>query len=113
MSLIWLAINPMFFSKPRSTRNWASKGVLGERVWSEGDHSTFPPEFRTRALTVAAVYQSIGMAAFGYGLWVLNPLAAVLGLLIVQGGKAWYIDRMVLLFDAMKGSNPEYARWDY
>jgi hypothetical protein len=113
LSLVWMAINPIFFSKPRSTRNWASKGVLGERVWAEGDHSTFPPEYQTRALTVAALYQSIGMAFLGYGLWVLNPLVAVLGLLIVQGGKAWYIDRMVLLFDAMKGRNPEYAKWDY
>ncbi len=26
---------------------------------------------------------------------------------------AWYIDRMVLLFDAMKGRNAEYASWDY
>ena len=62
---------------------------------------------------MAAVYQSVGMGFLGYGLWVLNPLAALLATLIVQGGKAWYIDRTVLLFDAMKGGNPEYARWDY
>src|SRR5919112_1153956 len=50
----------------------------------------------------------IGVSFLDYGLWVLNPLAAVLGLLIVQGGKVWCIDRMVLLFDAMKARNAEY-----
>ena len=112
LCVLWLAVNPLFFSAPRSTRNWASKGVLGERVWTEGDRSTFPPEFRSRATTVAAVYQSIGLGFLGYGLWALDPLAAVLGVLIVQGGKAWYIDRMVLLFDAMKTRSHEYAAWD-
>ena len=111
-SIVWMAINPLF-PKPRSTRNWASKGVLGERVWAEGDRKTLPPEFQTKALTVAALYQTVGIWLLGYGLVVFSPLAAVAGLLIVQGGKAWYIDRMVLLFDAMKGRNAEYASWDY
>jgi hypothetical protein len=31
----------------------------------------------------------------------------------VQGGKLWYIDRMVLLFEEMKTRDPEYARWEY
>jgi hypothetical protein len=113
VSTVWVAINPLFFPKPRSTRNWASKGVLGERVWTEGDKASFSPQFQSKATTVAAVYQSIGVALLFYGLWVLNPLAAVSGLLIVQGGKAWYIDRMVLLFDDMKCRSAEYASWDY
>jgi hypothetical protein len=113
LSVVWMGINPVFFKKPRSTRNWASKGVLGERIWAEANHATFPAEFQTRATTVAAVLQSAGMAIFAYGLWVLDPIAAVSGLLAVQVGKAWFIDRMVLLFDAMKSGNAEYASWDY
>ena len=113
LSVVWMAINPLFFAKPRSTRNWASRGVLGERVWAEGDKASFPRQFQSKSTTVAAVYQSIGMVLLGYGLWVLDPLAALAGLLVVQGGKAWYIDRMVLLFEDMKGRNAEYASWDY
>lgn len=113
LSLVWMVVNPLFFKQPRSTRNWASKGVLGERIWTEGDKSSFPPQFQSKATSVAAVYQSMGMAVMAYGLVVLSPLATVAGLLIVQGGKAWFIDRMVLLFDDMKGRNPEYASWDY
>ena len=37
----------------------------------------------------------------------------VAGLVLTQTAKAWYIDRMVLLFDDVKDSDPEYARWDY
>src|SRR5204862_6573341 len=28
-----LAINPRLFAPPRSTRSWAARAVLGERVW--------------------------------------------------------------------------------
>ena len=37
----------------------------------------------------------------------------VSGVLITQLAKGWYLDRMVLLFDEMKGRNPEYASWEY
>jgi hypothetical protein len=39
--------------------------------------------------------------------------AAVAGLLITQGGKAWYLDRMVLLFDTMNACDATYASWAY
>jgi AAA ATPase domain len=50
------------------------------------------------------------------GSWVgpeLDLLLVVSGLVIVQFAKAWYIDRMVLLFEDMKGRHPEYARWEH
>ena len=40
---------------------------------------------------------------------VADAVAVAAGLLIVQGSKAWFIDRMVLLFEHMKSSEPEYA----
>ena len=42
----------------------------------------------------------------------LDLTTTVLGLLIVQGAKFWYLDRMVLLFDDVK-DRAEYAAWDY
>ena len=39
-----------------------------------------------------------------------QPIA---GLVIVQCAKAWFIDRMVLLFEDMKTRNPTYAGWEY
>jgi hypothetical protein len=62
---------------------------------------------------VTYVLQLPGLACLAYGLVVADPVAVVAGLLIVQGSKAWFIDRMVLLFEQMKRTDPEYAGWDY
>jgi uncharacterized membrane protein len=87
--------------------------VLGERIWTERDRSELPDQFSSAVPTVAAVYQGIGMAPLAYGLAALKATPTLLGVLIVQGGKLWYIDRMVLLFEEMKTEDPEYARWEY
>jgi hypothetical protein len=113
LSTAWLFANPLFFSPPASTKNWASKGVLGERIWVDNERSELPDEFNSVMPTVAQAYQAVGLAPLAYGLAKLKLGPTVGGVLIVQGGKLWYIDRMVLLFDEMKTRNPEYARWEY
>jgi hypothetical protein len=99
LSLVWMVANPLFFHEPRSTKNWASRGVLGERVWTEGDRATFPSEFLSKVTGVATTFQIVGLAVVVYGLVTRGPLAAVLGVLITQLAKLWYIDRMMLLFE--------------
>lgn len=113
LAVAWMMINPSVFPAPRSTTNWASRGVFGERVWAEGDRATFPDQFRSRIPAVAQCYQVIGMFPLVYGLVVLDAVAAASGVAIVQGGKLWYIDRMVLLFEHVKSRSPEYASWEY
>jgi len=113
LSVVWLFTNPLFFSEPRSTKNWASKGVLGERLWSERDRSSLPQQFDSSVPNVAQSLQVVGLAALVYGLIDLDALVTITGTLIVQVAKLWYIDRMVLLFDDMKEREPEYARWDF
>jgi hypothetical protein len=34
LAIVWMMVNPLLFATPRSTRNRASKGVFGERIWS-------------------------------------------------------------------------------
>ena len=58
-------------------------------------------------------FQVIGIVLLGYGLIALDLIAVIAGLVIVQCAKAWFIDRMVLLFEDMKKSNSEYAGWEY
>jgi hypothetical protein len=113
LSSAWLFANPLFFSPPRSTRNWASKGVLGERIWTEGDRSDLPPQFDSRVPMAAVVYQALGLPPLVYGLAKLEAGPTIAGILLVQGGKLWYIDRMVLLFDEMKTKDAAYAAWEY
>src|SRR5690606_28585339 len=40
--ILWVFINPRAFKKPRSTNNWASKAVLGERVLANKDKVEIP-----------------------------------------------------------------------
>lgn len=58
-------------------------------------------------------FQLLGLAVLVYGLVELRLLDVVTGLVIVQCAKAWFLDRMVLLFEDMKGRRPEYANWEY
>jgi hypothetical protein len=113
LSTAWLFANPLFFRPPRSTKNWASKGVLGERIWVNHDRSELPDPLNSVLPTVASTYQAVGLVPLAYGLIALKALPTITGVLIVQGGKLWYIDRMVLLFDEMKTRDPEYAGWEY
>jgi hypothetical protein len=114
LALVWMFVNPRFFRPPKSTRNWASRSVLGERIWVNRDKIALPEQFRSRAPSlVANIYSTIGMGFLAFGLFDLNILATVTGLLITHGGKAWYLDRVTLLFAEMKDRSPEYASWDY
>jgi Family of unknown function (DUF6653) len=114
LSLVFMMINPLLFPKPHSTRNWASKGVFGERIWADRNIVELPDQFRSSHVPqVTYLFQMVGTAVLVYGLVELDLLAVVSGLAILQCAKAWFIDRMVLLFEDMKTSNPEYASWEY
>ena len=112
--LVFLMINPLLFPQPSSTRNWASKSVFGERIWADRNEIVIPPQFRmSKVPTVSTAFQFVGVIALAYGLIRLDVIAVLSGVLITQLAKAWYLDRMVLLFEEMKGRNAEYAKWEY
>ena len=111
--LIFMVVNPMLFREPRSTRNWASKGVFGEHIWSDRDTVELPRQFVTSKVpAVTTAIQVAGVALLACGLVRLDRLAVAAGLVIAQTAKAWYLDRMVLLYEDMKARNPEYAAWE-
>jgi hypothetical protein len=62
------------------------------------DRSELPDQFNSVMPNVASAYQAVGLAPLAYGLSKLKVGPTVGGILIVQGGKLWYLDRMVLLF---------------
>jgi hypothetical protein len=114
LSLVFMVVNPLLFPAPASTRNWASKCVFGERIWTDRNKLKVPVQFAsTRVTNVTYLFQTVGMAVLAYGLVVLDLLTVVSGIVILQCAKAWYLDRMVLLFDDMKTRHPEYAAWEY
>ncbi|MFC7531822.1 DUF6653 family protein [Actinoplanes sp. GCM10030250] len=113
LSLVFMMVNPLLFPKPRSTRNWASRGVFGERVWAERNNVPVSPQFTTGPLNATYAFQFAGAIVLGYGLVRLDLVATVAGVLLLQVAKAWYIDRQVLLYEEMKHRHPPYAAWEY
>jgi hypothetical protein len=114
LTLVFLMINPLLFKPPRSTRNWASKAVFGERIWADRNDVEIPARYRhTRSWAVSYAAQFAGMAVLIYGLVRLDPLMTLTGLVLSQTGKGWFLDRMVLMFDDMKERTAEYAKWEY
>ena len=113
LSLVFMMVNPLLFPKPRSTRNWASKGVFGEQVWSERTKVAPPAQFTPGALAPTYAIQVIGVALLTYGLVRFDVTDTIAGIVIMQAAKAWYIDRQVLLFEEMKRHHQPYAEWEY
>lgn len=110
LALVWTWYNPRAFAPPATTDTWASKGTFGERVFL--NRKTVPvPRHHVRAGKVLTAFSAVGMAMLSYGLIVLDAWATVGGLLVAIGSKAWFVDRMVWLYEDMKDATPEYAGW--
>ncbi|NIZ13612.1 DUF6653 family protein [Phaeobacter sp. HF9A] len=111
-SLLWLFFNPVFFPKPKSTRNWASRSVLGERVYLNRDQIDIPEIHKTPLYAILNMVSSIGMLIAIWAIVYTSAWGAILGTALAYLGKSWYLDRMVWLYDMMK-SHEAYRQWDY
>jgi hypothetical protein len=107
-------VEPLLFRPPRSTRNRASSAVLGERIWADRNAVDLPEQLRSTAVPdTTYAFQFAGLALLVRGLVVFDLRSVVGGLLLVQCAKAWFLDRMVLLFRTMVERDPRYASWEY
>jgi hypothetical protein len=111
LSLAWLFFNPVLFKKARSTKNWASKSVLGERVWLNRDKRDIPQHHKTLPSILNGI-SFIGMLLSIWAIVMLSVWPAIVGMSLVFLGKSWYLDRMVWLYEDMKHV-PEYENWLY
>lgn len=113
LALLWMYINPLIFKAPKSTRNWASKAVLGERVFLNRDKIVLPRQHQTPVHKIA---NSVAFGGLLLSMWAVYAHQLdwlITGVLFSYFGKVWYLDRMVWLFEDMKKEHPEYARWEY
>ena len=94
----WVFINPRAFPAPQRLDDWTSKGVMGERLFLARKETPIPDHHRRwgYGLSIVAGLCAIPLA---YGLWVLEPWATLLGIAMALGGKLWFIDRMVWLYE--------------
>ncbi|MEM6680012.1 MAG: DUF6653 family protein [Pseudomonadota bacterium] len=97
VAVLWAFVNPRAFPPPPDARAWASRAVLGERLW-------LAPETKVPVAVAAAVrkmvaVQILGMLPLILGLWRLDTGLALLGLVLVLGGKMLFLQVMVRFWD--------------
>jgi len=111
-AVIWTWINPRLFTRPKSTDNWASKAVLGERVWLNRKAVPVPGRHR-RVPNMLSACSGVGMVFVIWGVYVLDIWPTLLGAAVIYLSKLWFLDRMVWLYEDMKEATPEYRSWLY
>lgn len=110
--VVWIWLNPRFFGKPKTTKHWASKAVLGERAYIK--HSKCDvPEHHIRAIRNLNIITFAGFFAVLYGLITLDAVFTTVGVLVTILGKTWFLDRMVWLYQDLSVANEEYRQWLY
>nr|WP_205623683.1 DUF6653 family protein [Desulfogranum japonicum] len=112
-SILWMFFNPVFFNKPKSTKNWASKSVLGERVYRNRDNVEIPDIHKTPLYNILNTISFIGMVLSLWAIVYYSVWAAILGIALAYLGKSWYLDRMVWLYETMKDKDEKYRKWEY
>jgi hypothetical protein len=110
IALLWTWLNPRIFPAPASLDHWASKAVLGERVWLNRDVVPVTEHHRT-APHILSVVSGIGTLFVLWGVFMFGIWITLFGMVLVYCGKLWYLDRMVWLWEDMKDADPEYRRW--
>lgn len=113
ISFFWMVYNPVFFSKPKSTKNWASKSVLGERVFINKDKIDIPKRHKNGIYKLLNLISSIGLIMTIWAIITYSVWGVVFGTFLTLFGKGWYLDRMVWLYEDMKNTNQEYKNWEY
>jgi hypothetical protein len=111
-ALVWTWLNPRLFARPASTDNWASKAVLGERVWMNRDAVPPPPRYRVLPVALNAVSAGALLVAI-WGLVRLSFWPTALGAGVAVFLKTLFLGQMVRLYDEMKDATPEYRSWLY
>jgi hypothetical protein len=107
---VWFWLNPRIFPPPASTQSWASRAVLGERVYLLRIMHPIPVE-HTNVVTLLGIGSAVGVLLTGTGLIAAEPFTFVAGGIAVAVFKLWFCDRMVWLFDEMSEHVPEYRAW--
>ncbi|WP_294226162.1 DUF6653 family protein [uncultured Shimia sp.] len=108
--ILWTWWNPRAFAPPKTTNSWAAHGTFGERVFLNRKAVSIPSH-HTRWAIALGVVSGVGMVPWIWGLWQLDLGMTLFGLSLMIGGKLWFVDRMVWLYQDMKDAHPDYTAW--
>ncbi|MCE0494880.1 DUF6653 family protein [Vibrio salinus] len=113
LSILWMFLNPIVFKAPKTTKNWASKAVLGERVYLNRDNIPLPAHHNTPLYTILNGISSVGFLLAVWSTVYFSVWGAISGIAMAYLGKSWFLDRMVWLYEDMKNLNQTYQNWEY
>ena len=98
LAIFWTWFNPRAFGKPASLDNWASKGVMGERIYLARKENPVAAHHKQMATALAWISGG-GLIILIYGLVILDFWAVISGLLATVLPKVWFVDRMVWIYE--------------
>ncbi len=106
----WTWLNPRLFPPPKSFDSWASKGVIGERVWLARQTNEIPSGF-IRVANILTGLSAIYILIAAYGFVVQDFWAAFLGWHSAVLAKVWFVDRKVWLWEQTPDKEARLRDW--
>ena len=92
VAILWVWVNPRAFPPPANLDNWASRGVLGERVYLNRRDEV---RAHHKSWATGLAWASLpGGVVMGLGLWWLDVWWSIFGTILTMGPKIWFVDRM-------------------
>jgi len=103
ISLLWIWLNPRVFPVPKSLDNWASQGVLGERIWLERKRIAIPRRYLVTG-RILLLIGTVGLIPYAWGLWAQSLRYVLIGGFLLYAGKLGYFAEMSSLCRAEKAA---------
>src|SRR5690554_7348734 len=96
-------------------KNWASKSVMGERVFLNRDNIHIPEIHDKPIHKILNLVSSSGMALAIWATVEYSIWGACFGIALAYIGKSWYLDRMVWLYERSEETrlNSSHVRISY
>jgi hypothetical protein len=95
--VIWLYLNIFIFPPITTPKNWASKGIYGEKLWLSKRSEI--PEHYVRMQRWLIILGVIGMILIAWGLFQLHLWLSILGAVVLILAQLWRIDRFSTFYE--------------
>ena len=95
--IVWIIINPLVFPAPKSIDNWMSKGVIGEKMYTETGMLKWDFPTLLNIINGLTFFPSL------YFMYMQNFWPALYFATFSMVVKFWYLDRMVTLYERGDG----------
>ena len=113
LAVAWIWLNPRAFPEPARQDAWATRGVMGERIFLS--HGAEIAAHHRRMATILSWLSVPGALVMVWGLVALWWEGAVFGMILTGLPKVWFVDRMVWVHDDWRRSGrpvPGFDRTD-